>query len=128
MTSEPGDDDMTGMPGDAASITVTDQAVVDGTVVIDEVISVGPGWVVVHADDGGEPGEIVGFTAVADGTNTNVVVELDDSVDLTDTLHVELHEDTGAVGTFEYPDDPTLDPAVMVDGEPVSTSFMRNDV
>ena len=58
------------------SVTVDDQLSLDGTVTIAEVVSDGPGWLVVHADAEG-PGPVLGWAAVEDGMNTDVEVELD---------------------------------------------------
>jgi hypothetical protein len=100
-------------------ITVSDQAIDSGTITIDSVSSDGPGWIVVHADDGGAPGSILGQTAVTDGENQNVTIEIDPSM-ATDTLYVMLHTDAGEEGVFE----PSEDEAVMdSDNLPVVQSF-----
>ncbi|UCD29760.1 MAG: hypothetical protein JSV03_04560, partial [Planctomycetota bacterium] len=59
------------------SVTVMDQEIVDGTVTIAQVISDGPGWIVIHADQDGKPGPVLGQTAVQDGENADIVVALD---------------------------------------------------
>ncbi len=64
------------------------------------VLSDGPGFLVIHADNGGSPGPVLGATAVNDGLNTNVVVELEG--DVTPVLWPMLHVDTGEVGTYEF--------------------------
>jgi plastocyanin len=83
---------------------VTDQEIVDGTVTIAEVVSDGPGWIVIHADQDGAPGPVLGQTAVGDGENTEVAVALD-LTGLTGTLYAMLHTDAGQVGTYEFPGD-----------------------
>ncbi len=101
------------------SVTVSDQAIEDGTVTVDTVVSDGPGWIVIHTDDDGAPGPVIGQAAVADGENTDVTVEIDTEA-ATETLWAMLHEDTGEEGTYEFPD---ADPPVQVEGEVVMQSF-----
>jgi hypothetical protein len=102
------------------SVTVSDQAIEDGTVTIDTVVSDGPGWIVIHIQEDGAPGAIIGQAPVSDGENTDVEVEIDVS-QATETLYAMLHEDTGEEGMYDFPDG---DPPVEVDGEVVLTSFM----
>jgi plastocyanin len=101
------------------SVTVMDQTVVDGKVTIAQVVSDGPGWLVVHAQADGAPGPNLGYTAVADGTNADVTVELD-LTGATDTLYAMLHADAGTAGTYEFPGD---DKPVSVDGSVVNVPF-----
>lgn len=101
------------------SVTVSDQPVVDGTVTVDEVVSAGPGWIVIHADADGAPGPDIGHTAVEEGTNTDVVVEIDMAM-ATERLHAMLHDDLGVMGEYEFPG---ADAAVAVDGQVVNVPF-----
>ncbi len=86
------------------SVTVVDQ-IADplNTVVVEEVVSVGPGFIVIHADDNGAPGEVLGNTAVTDGTNADVAVTLSRDVVHEETLYAMLHVDEGTVGEYEFP-------------------------
>ncbi|RME87448.1 MAG: hypothetical protein D6770_09365, partial [Anaerolineae bacterium] len=61
-------------PAMTPSVTVMDQDIVNGTVTVAEVVSNGPGWIVIHAQADGKPGPILGYAPVADGVNKNVVV------------------------------------------------------
>jgi hypothetical protein len=101
------------------SITVSDQAIQDGTVTIDSVVSDGPGWIVIHIQADGAPGTVIGNAAVSDGESVDVVVEID-ADQATDTLYAMLHTDTGEMGTYEFPDG---DPPVQVDGNVVVQPF-----
>jgi hypothetical protein len=83
-------------------IYVLDQPVVNGAVVIERVISNGPGWVVVQFDEEGQPGLIIGFAQLEDGLNERVVVPVREEA-VTPTMFAYLHEDTGIIGEFEYP-------------------------
>lgn len=83
-------------------IYILDQPVVNGTVVIERVISNGPGWVVIQFDDEGQPGLIIGWAHLEDGLNEQVVVPVRAEA-VTPTMFAYLHEDTGVIGQFEYP-------------------------
>jgi hypothetical protein len=101
------------------SVTVNDQAIQDSTVTIAQVVSDGPGWIVIHADQDGAPGPVVGHAAVSDGENNNVVVTID-TAQGTSTLYAMLHMDAGTVGTYEFPG---ADGPVTVEGQVVTPSF-----
>jgi plastocyanin len=102
------------------SVAVADQDVVDGTVTIAEVVSDGPGWLVIHAQADGGPGPILGYSPVADGTNADVMVEIDAS-NATGTLYAMLHTDAGQEGTWEFPSGP--DSPVVVGDQVVTPAF-----
>lgn len=101
------------------SVTVSDQEIVDGTVTIDSAVSDGPGWVVIHIQEDGAPGAVIGHAALEDGENMDVTVEIDVS-QATETLYAMLHTDTGQMGTYEFPDG---DPPVTVEGDVVLQPF-----
>ncbi|HHB91295.1 MAG TPA: hypothetical protein ENK60_08320, partial [Anaerolineae bacterium] len=79
-------------PAITPSVTVEDQEVQDGKVVVAKVVSPGSGWIVIHAQKDGKPGPILGFAAVKEGENENVAVEIDASK-ATDILYAMLHTD-----------------------------------
>jgi hypothetical protein len=83
-------------------IFILDQPVVNGQVVIERVISNGPGWVVIQFDEEGQPGLIIGWAHLEDGLNEQVVVPVREEA-VTPTMFAYLHEDTGLIGEFEYP-------------------------
>ncbi|MGI6208177.1 MAG: DUF7282 domain-containing protein [Anaerolineae bacterium] len=97
------------------SVTVQDQPVVANSVVIDEVVSRGPGWMVIHADSNGSPGPVIGYAIVNPGVNPDVVVELNLGP-ATPVLHAMLHDDTGEIGVYEFPggDPPSQFPGQML--------------
>ena len=106
------------------SVTVSDQDVMNGVVRVDRVVSDGPGWIVIHIDDNGSPGPVVGQAAVSDGENANVRVTIDTDM-ATETLYAMLHTDAGTEGTYEFPGD---DVPVQLDGQVVVTAFVATDV
>ena len=90
------------------AIAADNQDVIDGTVVVKMAIANGPSWVVIHADDKGKPGVVLGQTAIPEGVSKDVTVAISGE-GLTNVLHAMLHDDTGKVGEFEFPtaDSPT---------------------
>jgi hypothetical protein len=98
-------------------LTVMDQTLEDLTTIlmVDQVYSMGEGWVAVFADDMGSRGALLGYSMVPDATSTMVYVEL--MMPLMDgtIVHVLLLSDQGEMGTFEYPgtDMPQLDDMSM---------------
>jgi hypothetical protein len=108
----------------APSVVVSDQADKDDTVTIDKVESSGPGWIVIHIESNGGPGPVIGYAAVKDGVNTNVVVKID-SYSATPVLFAMLHTDAGKVGVYEFPG---ADVPVMSNGKMVSPPFKVSDL
>ena len=47
-----------------------------GNVTVDEVVSNGTGWIVIHNNLFGHPGGVIGYTPVESGTNRNVTVTI----------------------------------------------------
>jgi hypothetical protein len=109
----------------APGVRVSDQTVLSGSVRVAQADSAAAGWIVVHADLGGRPGPVVGYTAVSKGKNTDVAVTIDQST-ATPTLYAMLHADKGVVGTYEFPgpdapeqgDPQAVSPAFKVTGLP----------
>jgi plastocyanin len=101
------------------TVEVQDQELVQGSITVANVVSEGPGWIVIHADAGGSPGPVLGFAPVQDGENSDVTVELAED-GRTETLYAMLHTDAGQSGTYEFPGD---DGPVQVDGQVVAPAF-----
>jgi hypothetical protein len=80
------------------------------------VTSVGPGWVVFHADMDGEPGAMLKHIWVSDGISRINVVEVLEEMS-SEPIHVMLHYDLGWTGYFEFP---RTDPPVFVEDEMVN--------
>lgn len=88
---------------------------VDDTVMIDSVLSQGPGFIVIHADNAGAPGEVIGFAPVADGSNSDIAVTVD-AAKVTPVIYPMLHADTGVEGTYEFGEVEGEDLPQMADG------------
>jgi hypothetical protein len=83
-------------------VFVLDQPVANNQVIIERVISHGPGWLVVQVDDGGSPGLIIGYAPLVAGLNERVVVTVP-RASATAQLFVMLHQDVDPIGEFNYP-------------------------
>jgi hypothetical protein len=108
----------------AADELVLGNGVISGgtaSVVVGSVLSNGPGFLAVHADDNGSPGPVIGFTAVRSGLSTSVKVNID-STKVTPNVWVMLHKDDHQIGKFEFGTVADADMPVTVNGQMVSTS------
>lgn len=113
----------TGTPGDSADapLVVSDQTISgDGTVLITRVFSEAAGWLVIHADDSGKPGVVIGYVAVPAGESANVAVPIEGS-SVTGVLHAMLHVDAGTLGQYEFPGADV--PATDAQGNMIVRSF-----
>ena len=107
------------------SVSVSAQEAGSGTVTIEEVIASENGWIVIHADSGeSTPGMVIGQARVSEGTNSNVVVEIDPA-SATPMLFAMLHLDTGVEGEYEFPD---ADGPVPYNDKVVTTAFEATDI
>ena len=101
-------------------VKVSDQPLVGGAVMVDEVVSAGPGWIVIYTTNAnGQPDQPIGHAAVKDGDNLGVMVPVDPTR-AQGTLYAQLHADAGTVGTFEYPG---ADAPVMVGVQMIASTF-----
>ena len=105
--------------GGNPSVTVNDQQSDGTSVIVADVFSVGPGWMVIHNQLNGNIGDPIGETQLAIGDNKNVVVKIDPSK-ATPVLYAMLHVDAGTVGKYEFPGP---DVPVMLNGQMVSPGF-----
>ena len=105
-------------------ILVYDQLFIDGAIVVERVISEGPGWVAIYSDVDGQPGRIIGFAALEDGLNERVRVDLIEAA-VTPQLYALLHQDTTPGDEFDFPGN---DPVVrFAERMPQATAF-RTDL
>jgi hypothetical protein len=104
-------------------ILVFDQPVVEGAILVDRVISNGPGWLAVYYDEDGQPGLIIGSAHLEDGLNENVLVNLIESA-VTPQLYLRLHEDSELGDPFGFPAE---DPVVLFDNRMPPATALRTD-
>ena len=103
------------------SVSVDDQTIKNNSVLIKKVVSSDPaGWIVVHIEDNGKPGKIIGKTKVIAGDNDNVEVSI--TVDeVSNNLFAMLHVDAGTNKMFDFPNG--ADVPVKVDDAIVMQKF-----
>ncbi|HVP20766.1 MAG TPA: hypothetical protein VMS73_02780 [Anaerolineaceae bacterium] len=101
-------------------VKVSDQPLAGDAVTVDEVVSAGPGWIVIYTTNAnGQPDQPIGHAAVKDGENFNVVVPVDPTK-AKGTLYAQLQVDAGTVGVFESPG---ADAPVMVGVQMIASTF-----
>jgi predicted lipoprotein with Yx(FWY)xxD motif len=87
---------------------------------VDEVISDGPGWIVIYTTNAnGQPDQPIGHAAVKDGKNQGVMVPVEPSK-AQGTLIAMLHVDGGTAGTYEIP---SPDAPVMIGVQMIVSPF-----
>jgi len=102
------------------SITVSDQDVQNGTVTVQQIVSNGNWWLVIHRQNpDGTMGEYVGEILIKNGINTNVVVNINMKL-ATPVLYAMLHEDHDPIGVLDFPGP---DVPVMLNGQMIAPSF-----
>lgn len=102
-------------------IKVSDQSLVNGMVKVDEVVSDGPGWVVIYTTKANQqPDQLIGHAPVKDGDNKNVMVPVDPAK-AQGPLYAQLQADKGTVGAFEFPG---VDQPVMVGVQMIANTFL----
>jgi hypothetical protein len=103
----------------APSFVATPQAVSDAnTLTFSQVVADAPGFLVIHDDNGGAPGPVLGFVRVQQGVNWNVTITLDQGTPSTTTVFPMLHYDTNLNGQYEFAGG-ELDGPVIVRGDVV---------
>lgn len=90
--------------GDGSTVTVP-QAEISGV----------DGWLAIHADDNGQPGEVLGHAPLREGENTDVAVRLDRPAP-SGRLYAMVHADDPDNDRYSFPDG---DPPVEANGQVV---------
>ena len=93
-----------GLPstGGGPEVVVQHQTLHGNAVIVSEVTSIGPGWLVIFNQKDGQRSQDIGRAAVHDGLNRNVQVEIDPAL-ATRILYAVLYLDSGSAGVFENP-------------------------
>jgi sugar lactone lactonase YvrE len=92
-------DDMSDQP----SVTAEDQESDGKTVTVAKVMASGPSWMVIHLDDAGKPGPVIGQTRISAGATDNVIVGFEQPLEGETKLWAMLHVDEGTAGVYEFP-------------------------
>ena len=106
---------------EAPGLSVRDQALRNGEVIIGQVIAAQAGWVDIHAEaeQAGNPGPVIGYSPVAVGETTYLRVPVP-ADKVTPVLYAVLHLDEGEPGRFEFPGPDT---PVQRDGHSIVAPF-----
>lgn len=91
----------------------------DGLVTLARVELLEPTWVLIHAEEDGTVGAVVGGSLLDAGVHENVTMTINWRR-ATPTLYVVLHEDDGKAGIMEFPDG---DLPILRGGEPIVVSI-----
>ncbi|MBK8904590.1 MAG: hypothetical protein IPM53_25655 [Anaerolineaceae bacterium] len=86
---------------------------------VDLVVVNVPTWVAIEADEDGQRGEVLGFTAVSPGVNHDIAISIDPTL-ATDTLYVTLYLNAGEPDEFD-PDG--ADVPLQRNRSPISVPF-----
>jgi hypothetical protein len=108
------------MVGETPSVTVIDQGSTGVNVAVIQAVAAQAGWLVIHADNNGAPGAVLGQASLPAGTTDNIIVTLDEPISGETKLWAMLHVDEGEAGVYEFPG---VDGPVTLDGEVVMQSF-----
>ena len=90
-------------------------------ILVDTTTSSEDAWLVAHADNDGEPGTVLGHTFLEAGTTQNLPVLL--SGDVTDNIHIMLHEDTGEPERYEFAESEAVDLPLLVNEDIAMTTI-----
>lgn len=101
------------------SIVVADQTVTDGVVTINQAEFAQDVWVVVQADDNGQPGRVLARSTYSGRTIANLRLTLEAGAN-SPILHLTVRADNGSKGEYE-PD--TADYRLTYNGQLVATTI-----
>lgn len=102
-----------------AAVTAEAQSSDGADFVVASVTLPAPGFVGVHADNGGKPGPIIGHSELLPaGDSTDVVVSFDEALTASGTIYPMAHIDVNDNGIYEFngSDVTTDQPATTADG------------
>jgi len=109
------------------SVEVADQVSLNGSVTVPSVTTDGPGWMVIHIDNDGGPGPVIGQTHLAPGHHSNVRVAID-VAQATPVLYAMLHVDDGEAGVYEFGSVEGADAPATNDGGVVVAPFTSHAI
>ncbi|MFV1999274.1 MAG: hypothetical protein ACC654_02815 [Acidimicrobiia bacterium] len=102
-----------------SSVTVEDQMSDGTTIAVQSVNLPSPGFIAIHADNGGSPGPVIGNSDLLPaGSSSDVSVTLDTPLDGTSIVWPMVHVDSDSDGQYTFmPPDNAIDvPGVTADG------------
>lgn len=102
-------------------ITAENQIIQGNTITVSDLTVNATSWVVVHADDNGSPvvpGIISTPVQLQAGSNTDVAIELTETVNAGEVVYIMIHTENGTVGEYEFNGTNGLDGPVVF--EPIT--------
>ena len=82
---------------------ILDQPLIDGNLIVEQVISPEPRWIVVNYDEDGRPSDtIIGFAHVGAGLNEQILIDLVNT-SVTPRLYLRFYEDNDPINEFDVP-------------------------
>ncbi|WP_138431489.1 DUF7282 domain-containing protein [Fodinibius saliphilus] len=113
---------------DPATLSVENQGTSNGNMVnIPEVKVPESGWVVIHRSnsngDGPTVPDIIGKAMLESGTNSNIAIQLEESVSDSEKLWAMLHKDTGTKGEYEFTGGDSPDQPITVNENVLTKPF-----
>ncbi|NGP87691.1 DUF7282 domain-containing protein [Fodinibius halophilus] len=125
--SDNGTGDDTNME-DPATLSVENQGTSNGNMLtIPEAKVSESAWVVIHrsnsSGDGPMVPDIIGKAMLESGTNTDVAIQLEESVSDGEQLWAMLHKDTGTQGEYEFTGGDSPDQPITVDDKVLTKPF-----
>jgi len=106
-------------PIDAAPSINYIVSLIDGGVIVAGALMDADGWMVIHADNNGGPGAVLGQTRILAGHSSNIVVSLDTEA-AGSSVFPMLHYDTGVIGAYEFGTVEGADGPVSVGGNVIT--------
>ncbi|MDX1992367.1 MAG: hypothetical protein SF029_08260 [bacterium] len=107
------------------AVRVFDQQV-GGSAIIGSVISEVGGFIVIHADDGGNPGPVLGYAPLMMGTNPAVIVPLVEG-EITPVLHAMIHVDDNTPNVYEFGEVEGADAPLVVNDTVANATFNTSE-
>ncbi len=107
-------------PIEAPTISVSDQSMEAGTVILGPVSMTVDGWLVLYENDGEKPGQILGYGYLKEGEYREASIPIEDDT-YTGKVYIVMHVDKGIEVEFEFPG---VDMPIEIDGTVPVTSFM----
>ncbi len=102
-------------------IQLSAQSIADGKVIVDNLYTTQPSWLVIYnSDESGMPKEVIGNLALTSGLFSDLSVPISTTTS-SSVLWAIIHVDEGEVGKFEFPDG--VDLPLLVNNQIVATSF-----
>jgi cytochrome c5 len=85
----------------APSLTMEDQVLENGNLMIKAALIDAHGWIAVHSSVDGAPGPVIATYALPKGLSTNILISVDPAQAASQVFPM-LHYDTGAAGVYEF--------------------------